>query len=803
MGSWKYTEEELDAYFHGSKSGPRGGASGTGNQNGARRQPKGMRGFFHRKFSDPRKAQAALYVSIIAALMLLGTLVLGVYLLLVSDDLPSFSQLDNPRLAHATVAYTSDGEELAHYFLKQNRSWVAYENISPHVINALIATEDQRFYDHWGVDMQGIAAAGFDAIFRFDLRGASTITQQLARNLYRQQIGYDVNVGRKLKEMITAVQLERRYTKPEILEMYLNTVEYVYSAYGIQSAAKTFFGKNAADLDVAESATLVGMLQNPSLYNPVRFPENTQRRRNVVLAQMVKRGDISDDLFDSLRGSPVALDFTSADVRESMAPYFAMAVQEWLLRWAEENDIENIYEDGLVVYTTLDSRLQKMAQSSVSEQMPLLQKVVDYEWSRTGRPHGTTLEAYESVSGYEPFSYFWRSRRNVVNSFIRESQRFKNLRAAGVDADDALEQLWENEEFMDSVKTAKTRIEAGLLSIDPRNGYVRAWVGGRDLKVEWYDHVNDAARQPGSTFKPFVYATAIDNGYSPNYQLPDSSFTWVNPETGVVWQPGNFGEASGDMITLREALATSNNLVTARVITQLVNAQAVARYARAMGIKSPLDPVPALGLGTSDVTLLELTAAYSTLANGGLAYEPTIVTRIEDRRGNVLYEANPAPEEALSQETAYTVVDMLRGAVNFGNGTAIRIRTSYGLGAYDLAAKTGTTQNAADGWFVLMHPELVTGAWVGWNDRRIHFRDTWWGQGAHNALFLVGDYFRQISNSGETGISLSERFPTPSYGFDPYGAEPTESRPVREERRPRGDDDRDRDRGRERERVGW
>lgn len=802
MGSWKYTEEELEAYF----SGERRGSGKKAPSNGSRRPPQksrgGIAGFFYRRFNDPRKAQAALYVTGIAALMVLGALVLGVYFLLISDDLPSFGQLDNPHLAHATVAYTSDGVELAHFYQEQNRSWVSYDQISPHVINALISTEDQRFYDHWGVDMQGIAAAAVDAIIRFDLRGASTITQQLARNLYRQQIGNEVSISRKLKEMVTAVQLERRYTKQEILEMYLNTVEYVYSAYGIQSAAKTFFGEDASDLDVAQSATLIGMLQNPSFYNPMRRPDQTQSRRNVVLRQMVKQGHIGDDLYDSLRETPIALDFRSADVRESMAPYFAMQVQEWLKKWARENDVSNIYEEGLIVYTTLDSRLQKMAQESVDRQMPLLQKVVDYEWSRSGGLHATNLEAYADLSGYEPFGYFWNSRRNVVNAFIRGTNHFKSMRNADVSEDEAIKRLRDNEAFMDSLKAVKTRIEAGVVSVDPRNGYVRAWVGGREIKEDWYDHVNTAARQPGSTFKPFVYTTAIDNGYSPNYMLPDSAYTWVNPETGVAWSPGNFGSASGGMITLREALATSNNLVTARVITQLVTPHAVARYARAMGIKSPLDPVPALGLGTSDVTLLELTAAYSTLANGGLYYEPTIVTRVEDRRGNVLYEANPAPEEALSQETAYTVVDMLRGAVNFTGGTAVRIRHSYGLGDYDLAAKTGTTQNAADGWFVLMHPELVTGAWVGWNDRRIHFRDTWWGQGAHNALFLVGDYFRSISRSNEVDISRSERFPTPVIQHDVFGSEPMEHPVPRRDRSDRRDRDRNGEE-RQRERVGW
>ena len=796
MGSWSYSEKELDDYFHGSRKG-RGGGGAKGKRK--QRPQKGVSGFFHRRFKDPRKAQAAMIVSGIASLLLIGTLGVGLYLLLISDDLPSFSQLDNPHLVHATVAYTADGEELAHYFVEQNRSWVAYENISPHMINALIATEDKRFHDHWGVDMQGIAAAAFDAFFRFDLRGASTITQQLARNLYREQIGHEVTVGRKLKEMVTAVQLERRYTKREIVEMYLNTVPYVYMAYGIQSAARTYFGKPASELNVSESATLVGMLQNPSYYNPVKggaWEERTRKRRNVVLRQMVKNGFISEDLYQSLRDEPIALNFNSPELTESLAPYFADEVREWLKRWAKDNNVSNIYEEGLVVHTTLDSKLQEMAQAAVTDQMDALQKVVDYEWTRTGGyARWRELEPYQSATGYEPFSAYWDRRRDVVNSFIRETSRFKTLRDSGVGREEAVSQLRENAEFMDSLKTAKTRIEAGLVSIDPRNGYVRAWVGGRDLSIDWYDHVSDAARQPGSTFKPFVYATAIDNGYSPEYRLPDAPFSYTDPWTGDVWEPSNFGDASGEMIPLSYALATSNNLVTARVITQLVSPRAVASYARQMGIQSPLDAVPALSLGTSDVTLLELTSAYSTLANGGLAYEPTLVTRIEDQRGNVLYEANPAPEEALSQETAFTVVDMLRGATTLRGGTAVRIRQSkYGLQGYDLAAKTGTTQNAADGWFMLMHPELVTGAWVGWNDRRIHFRDTFWGQGAHNALFVVGDYYRRMAQTPEEEISKNAYFPVPARSQEQYDAVPLGP----DRRAQRGGD-----REPEREQVGW
>jgi penicillin-binding protein 1A len=329
--------------------------------------------------------------------------------------------------------------------------------------------------------------------------------------------------------------------------------------------------------------------------------------------------------------------------------------------------------------------------------------------------------------------------------------------------EDAIRQLRQNGEFMDSLRTIRTRLEAGLVSIDPRTGYVKAWVGGRDLTYDWYDHVAIAKRQPGSTFKPFVYVAAIDNGYSPYYMLPDTAFTYRDPRTGQTWSPRNVGAVGDGYKSLAEGLATSDNIVTARVMTQLVDPAAVAFYARRMGVTSRLDKVPALALGVSDVSLFEMAAAYSTLANGGLYHEPTVITRIEDRFGNVLYESVPSPQEALSESTAYTVVDMMRGAIQYG--TAQRIRFQFGLGDYDLAGKTGTTQQSADGWFMLMHPDLVTGAWVGFNDRRIQFRTIAWGQGGRNALLLVGDYMRRATQAQNSPISRT-RFPSPAdYGI--------------------------------------
>jgi penicillin-binding protein 1A len=747
MSRWSYSDEELDRYFKDPSS-----RRGNGGQP---RPTRGLRGFWHTRFESPRKAEAAFITSILAGILLFGTLALFALMLSVADDLPLTRQLENPEFQLATVAYTADGQELQRYAF-QNRSWVSYDEISPHIINGLLATEDHRFYDHWGIDIfRTVSAVGQTVFGR--RQGGSTITQQLARNLYNEEIGKEVTVQRKMKEMVTSVRLERRYTKREIIEMYLNTVEFVYNAFGIEAAAQTFFSKSSQELEPLEAAVLVGMLQNPVLFNPVRFHDRSQGRRNVILRQMVKHSYLTQEWYDEHRTDPISLEFRSSELTAGDAPYFAEYVRNWLRAWGRENGY-NIYTDGLVVHTTLDSRMQEMATAAVTEQMEGLQAVVDYEWSRPTRyALGSNTAPYREATDYTPFDYFWRTRTDLVNGYIRDTDRFRSLRAAGTSQDAAITQLRQNTAFMDSLRAIKTRLEAGLVSIDPRTGYVKAWVGGRDLSQDWYDHVAIAKRQPGSTFKPFVYVAAIDNGYSPNYMLPDTAFVYRDPRTGQVWAPRNVGAVGDGYKSLAEGLATSDNIVTARVITQLVDPAAVAFYARRMGVKSRLDQVPSLALGVSDVSLLEMTAAYSTLANGGLYHEPTVITRIEDRFGNVLYESLPNPQEALSESTAYTVVDMMRGAIQYG--TAQRIRFQFGLGDYDLAGKTGTTQESADGWFMLMHPDLVTGAWVGFNDRRIQFRSIAWGQGGRNALLLVGDFMQRAARAQNSHISQT-RFPS-------------------------------------------
>jgi penicillin-binding protein 1A len=772
MSEWSYSEEELDQYFQDastrrSAASPNGQPQGPGPD----RPSEGIRGYFHRRFSDRKKAQAAFVLSVITGVLLLCTLAGGLYIWSLTDNVPTTQRLENPTFQLATIAYTADGKELARYAL-QNRSWVPYDSISTHAIHALIATEDRRFYEHWGVDLKGIMAAMVD-ITTGDFRGASTITQQLARNLYNETVGRAVTIERKIKEMVTAVELERRYTKREIIEMYLNTVSFGSNAYGIDAAARTYFGVPASGLNRLQAATLIGSLQATTYYNPVRNPGNARRRRNVVLRQMQKMGYVDDLYYESHRDDPVDASYHSAELYASLAPYFAEYVRNWMADWADRHG-RSLYTDGLRVYTTIDSELQNRARQAVEEQMSGLQKAVEYEWSESNTTvYSTDLEAYRSLepgTDYEPFSHFWATKTGVVRAFIRSTDRYRNLRDQGLDEDAAIAQLQANEVFVDSLKAAKLQLGAGLVSMDPRNGHVKAWVGGRDFRKDKYDKVALATRQPGSTFKPFTYTAAIDNGWRPYDRLRDSTFTWQDTGADTTWSPQNFSGSTGEMLTLSQGLARSKNTITARLALD-INPSTVATYARRMGITTPLDEVPSIALGTSDVKLLDMTTAYSTLASGGLRHEPVVVTRIEDRYGNVIWESTPRTEEALSERTAYTVVDMMRGVIDYGTG--IRMRTQFELGSYDLAGKTGTTQNAADTWFMAMHPNLVTGAWVGFNDHRVTFRTNWWGQGSHSALLVVGDYYRRLMNAEQptpftedATFPLIENYGTPDPGRD-------------------------------------
>jgi penicillin-binding protein 1A len=633
---------------------------------------------------------------------LAGMVIPGLVLLYVLAMLPFTPSTKDLRKAKSEIpaaVMSSDGVVLAE-FRRLNRQWVPLDRISPHVVNALIATEDHRFYDHHGMDIRRTASA-FVHTLRGNMQGGSTLTQQLARNLYPEEIGRSISINRKVKEALTAFKIEAVYSKQEILETYLNTVPFLYNAFGIEMAARTYFDKPASKLDVLESATLVGMLKGTSYYNPVLNPERARDRRNIVLAQMVKHGKLEARRAEVLAKAPLRLDFERQDQVLGPAPHVAQWVRKWLIAWADARGL-NIYADGLVVRTTLHSRLQKAANQALARQLDALQPLAD--------------------------------RR----------------RKKGED---------------------KVPLQSGFMALDPRNGHVLAWVGSRDFAQEQFDHVSQARRQPGSTFKPFVYGAAFELGMSPMDELMDEPVA-IRVPGGGVWEPSDGTPPSGAPMSLRDGLVHSKNTITAQLIMK-VGPDRTAQLARAMGVRaSKLEEVPSLALGTSPVTLREMVAAYGSIANGGRYIEPAMVSQVEDRQGNVLqaFESTP-PEQAMSYRQSLELVNVMRGVVDEGTGAAIRGR----LGQQpDVAGKTGTTQDNTDGWFILMHPQLVAGAWVGFNDNKMTMGDSW-GPGARSALPIVGEVFQQ---------ALRNKWIDPRAEFDIPRPQPKPPEPPPEVRQP-------------------
>lgn len=669
-----------------------------------------------------------------------------IYWLVLLAQLPSVSEIREAAFDRPSVVYSSDGEQLTSYGDK-HQTWLPLEQISRAVPEALIATEDHRYYSHWGVDARRTAGAVIQTV-RGNRQGGSTITMQLARNAF-PDLTEDSGASRKIKEWVTAVRLEGVYGKNDILEMYLNTVPFMYNAFGIEAAARTYFQKSAGALRVDEAAVLVGMLKGTVYYNPVRNPDRAHERRNVVLQQMVEHGYLTVADYRSVEKQPTPIFFRRPSRSDQIAPHFTEYVRQQLEEWAEEHEYD-LTTDGLHIYTTIDSRLQEAAREAVSEVTDDLQAVADVEWSEEStRINSSDASAYRARRrDIVPFSYFWSTHQELLPKLIEQSDRYQRLIDAGVASSEALRGLAENAAFVDSLKAARQRLEAGLAAIDPRTGHAVAWVGGRDFEENQYDHVAAAKRQPGSAFKPFVYAAALDNGYAPGDRLRDEVITYTDPQTGRTWRPENVGSASGGMITLRDALAHSVNTVTAQLVVE-IGPEQVVRYAHRMGIESELDSYPSIGLGTSEVSLLELTSAYVTLENEGRFRAPIVVTRVEDRNGRVLATFDSQEREAISRSTAQQVRDMLRGVTDYGTGT--RIRHEFGVDG-DIAGKTGTSQEGADGWFVLMRPDLVTGAWVGFDAPAIAFRSDFWGQGSHTALPIVGSFYRRLMQIGAVPV---------------------------------------------------
>lgn len=672
-------------------------------------------------------------------------LAMAAYVAILYPFTPGIGDIRKSKQEQPSIVLTADGKELA-VFKRANRDWVKLQDISPKVVDALLATEDRRFYDHNGIDFIRTAKAVVNTL-RGDVEGGSTLTQQLARNLYPEEIGREQTVTRKIKEAITALKIEAIYSKDEILETYLNSVSFLYNAWGIEMAARTYFDKPARNLNEVEAATLVGMLKGTSYYNPVINPERALQRRNTVLAMMAEENRLDPAQYERLKAQPMRLHFERVPEFNGTAPHLAEYLRKWLIDWADRNDY-NIYADGLVVRTTIDSRLQAMANRAVQRQGDALQAVADVEWSRSNLTAlGSDPKAYEArasrVSGFE---YFWNSNPKLVASWIRASSEFKAAVEEGKTEEEALEMLREDGAFMADLRRSKTMLQAGFLALDPMTGAVKAWVGSRDYEHDKFDHVQQARRQPGSTFKPFVYGAAFQMGIPANETLMDAPVA-IQIDRNKVWRPSDVGGGpSGQPMTLREGLARSKNTITAQLMMR-VGPDTVARLARSMGVReSRLEAVPSLALGTSPVTLKEMVAAFGTIANGGSYIEPQIVTAVEDREGNVLGAFAPGmPQHALSHDAANTLLDVLRGVVD--GGTAAGLKPRFGLSG-DLAGKTGTTQDNTDGWFILMHPRLVAGAWMGFNDNRVRMRSEYWGQGGHNALFVVGDFMQQSTKAG-------------------------------------------------------
>ena len=677
-----------------------------------------------------RPGRALVLVIAAAALGLL------LYVLALVPLTPAISDIRKARIDEPAQLVSADGRLLAEYKWV-NREWVPLSAIAPPVVDALIATEDHRFYEHFGLDWRRMLSSLVYTLGG-NWQGGSTITQQLARNLFPEEIGRARSLTRKLKEAVTALKIEWSYSKDEILETYLNTVPFLYNAYGIEMAARTYFGKPAGKLTVLESATLIGMLKGSAYYNPVLNPARALERRNTVLAQMKKRGKLSAGEYDDLVKRPLRIHFERQSEVEGLAPHLAQQLRRQLIDWCDRNGY-SLYSDGLVIRTTIDGRLQELAAAAVQRQGAALQDVADAAWMP---PRGA-----------------WGPKNALVQQLARESARYAKAVAAGGEPQAVLKELLGDEAFARELREAKTRVQAGFMALDPRNGAVLAWVGSRDFAQDPFDHVQAARRQPGSTFKSFVYGAAFAQGMRPSDTLMDTA---VEIPLGGhrVWRPTDEHEPPSEQpMTLSDGLAYSKNTITAQLMQQ-VGPERVAQLARAMGVReSRLDAVPALALGASAVTLKEMVAAYGTIANGGRYVAPTVITRIEDKNGKALEEFKPAPfERALSLTAAQELRDALRAVVDKGTGAAIR--TQYAITA-DVAGKTGTTQDAADGWFILMHPQLVAGAWVGFNDARITLRSSYWGQGAHSALPVVGEVFRRalqggIINAGEHFINAQE-----------------------------------------------
>jgi penicillin-binding protein 1A len=680
--------------------------------------------------------------------------------------MPDLKVLENPRSDLASEVYSSDNVLLGKYFIA-NRKPVELEQVSPNVVNALLATEDARFQQHSGIDPRATFRVFFGLLtFDSGAGGGSTLSQQVARNLFAlrnsreyrglfHQIPGLRSLVIKTKEWIVAVQIERNYTKKEILMMYLNTVDFGSNALGIYTAANTFYSKTPDKLSITEASLLIGILQNPTFWNPVRKPERAIKRRNIVLGQMVKYGYLKKEDFDNLKEKPLGLHYKPEDYTQGLAPYFRAYLKRDLEKIVEEKGY-NLYTDGLKIYTTIDSRMQQYAEEAVIAHMQKLQDTFEEQW-RGKNPwiddNGREIKDYiereaKTTDRYRELKEYYGDNEDSVRIMMNKPVKMRVF-------------SWKHKNFekdtvmspMDSIRYHKHFLHCGFMSMDPNTGDVKAWVGGTDFKHFQFDHVKQDRRQPGSSFKPIIYSAAIDlKGYTPCDEKVDEPVTFSKDEYGQPWTPRNStGVYTGQKLTLRRAIGQSVNTVSASLVKEL-GPQRIVDYASRFGVDTKnMEAVPSICLGTQDVSVYELLGVYSTFVNAGVWTEPRYLVRIEDRNGKIIKENPPKTKAVLNDQIAYMMVHMLKGGVQEPGGTARGLQFYKCFANNEIGGKTGTTQNYSDGWFMGITQNLVSGGWVGGDDKRVRFRN-YLGEGARVSLPIWGMYMDKVYADATLGI---------------------------------------------------
>jgi penicillin-binding protein 1A len=679
--------------------------------------------------------------------------------------LPSFRDIENPKSNQASEVLSSDKTVLGTYYV-ENRSSVNFSQLSPNVVNALIATEDTRFFEHSGIDFQRSFAILLLNVVK--KQGGSTITQQLAKNLFSVQGSHNpfVRISQKLKELIIAVELERRYTKQEIVTMYLNTVNFgAYNTYGIKSAARTYFSVTPDKLTPDQAALLIGTLKGTGFYSPIRHPDRALNRRNTILELMTKQGYLSEGQDEELKKKPLGLNFNPISHNDGPAPYFRAVLKQEVQRIFKDQNITksdgsayDLDRDGLKIYTTIDPTMQQYAEESQREYMRTLQVQFNEQWKGVSR---------------------WKTIKNfkiILDAGMYRSDRYKELQMEGksdaeirknFDTPDSLELFtWRGDidtvmKPIDSIVYCKLMLRNSLMSMDPTTGYIKAWVGGTNFEHFKYDQVRTGTRQVGSTAKPFTYAVAIENGFSPCMEVDNVPVTIKG--YGDDWTPGQSkSDYLPGAITLRKALGFSQNYVAAYVMNE-VKPTPVMELIKKMGITSNVPPYPSIALGVFDASVFDMTGAYSVFANHGTWTEPTFILRIEDKNGNVIYTHTPKVVQAMDAQTAYVMTYMLKGVIEDGTGS--RLRYKYGL-TNPIGGKTGTTQSNSDGWFMGITPQLVTGVWTGCEDRDVHFFSTRLGEGANTALPIFALFMKKVYANESLGIKKNVDFDPPKSGLN-------------------------------------